>query len=253
MAQAFYRTWMEENRPDPAIPDLVVLREKKKARSAVENAIRQAALDHLVGLEIIEQMGDYPETLAFIRNKLPTEKRVMSGDLGEILASEFIDQCMQFAVPIKRLRWKDDRNTTMRGNDVIAVCQRKNRCALLKAESKSRANVQDVVIVEAVTALEKHSGRPNPSSLAFISARLREQGRDNEAVLFERVQSNPPQKKDIEHLVFTFSGNDSTKHLKKHSVSKKGGIRRHLVGCVVPDHQAFIKQTFERLHAGNTR
>ncbi|MBX3394286.1 MAG: DUF1837 domain-containing protein [Phycisphaerae bacterium] len=249
MAKHFFREWMDRQQPEPKLPDFVVMREKKGATEAVRAALRSAALDHLVGLALIERMGDLPETAAFIRNKIPTGTRTRSGDLGEILASEYIDQCTEFTVPIKRLRWKDDRETTMRGNDVIALCKRSEHFAILKAESKSRATLGESVITEAIEGLEKHSGRPNPSSLAFISARLREQARDAEAAIFEGLQRRPPRKGALEHLVFTFSGNDAAAHLRKHAQVKRGAIRRHVVGCVVERHQDFIKATFEDLDA----
>ena len=57
----------------------------------------------------------------FILQKLPTSKSIRSGDLGEILATEYIAEQMPYTVPIKRLRWKDHRNTAMRGDDVIGI------------------------------------------------------------------------------------------------------------------------------------
>jgi hypothetical protein len=178
---------------------------------------------------------------------------VRSGDFGEILASEYIDQCTEYQVPIKRLRWKDDRNTTMRGNDVIAIQKHLKRWRLLKAESKSRAALSEGVVGEAVEGLDKHAGRPNPSSLAFISSRLREENRDTEAAVFEELQSRTPRPDEIEHLVFTLSGNNPTRHLKRHVGDTNAKIRRHLVGCVIADHQQFINTTFERIHAGSSR
>jgi hypothetical protein len=247
MTQPFFNQWMDRSQPESAVTELVVLKEKKEVDEAVEAAVRQAALDHLVGLEILERIGGYPEATAFIRNKIPSDRRVRSGDLGEILASEYIDQCTDFEVPIKRLRWKDDRNTTMRGNDVLGICH-SSKCRLLKAESKSRARLSASVVDEAISGLQQHSGRPNPSSLAFISARLRESGDDKKAELFEKIQSGKLKPDGIEHLVFTFSGNDPTEHLRKHIADRKSP-KRHLVGCRVEKHQEFIKRTFESLNA----
>ncbi len=113
MTQPFFNEWMDRIQPDTAAQDLVLLTEKEEVNEAVEAAVRQAAMDHLVGLEILERIGSYPAAAAFVRNKIPSDRRVRSGDLGEILASEYINQCTEFEVPIKRLRWKDDRNTTM--------------------------------------------------------------------------------------------------------------------------------------------
>lgn len=245
----FFQEWMNATFPEADHHDLRILQERDGAREAVQRAIRETALDHLVGLDVIERMGDFPETVSFIRNRLPTQRRVMSGDLGEILATEYVNQYTDFRVPLKRLRWKDDRNTAMRGNDGLAHRRTNDTDSFLKVESKSRANLSTTVVAAAVADLQKHSGRPNPSSLAFISGRLRELGRDDEAIVFERIQRRPPRRSQVEHLVFTFSGNDPTAALQAHRHTGQGGNRRSLVGCIVPDHQAFIRSTFENLNA----
>jgi len=242
---------MDTTRPEAGVEELLVLRERPGKRSAVELAIGEMVKDHLAGLDVVSRIGGYEKALAYIRNKLPLAKRIRSGDFGEILASEYIDQCTEYSVPIKRLRWKDDRNTAMRGNDVIAIQKRLKRWCLLKAESKSRAALSESVVAEAVDGLDKHVGRPNPSSLAFISSRLRELNRDGEATVFEDLQSRPPKADEVEHLVFTVSGNDPADHLKKHRGRKGKKIRRHLVGCVIADHQIFINTLFDRIYAGN--
>src|SRR5215211_1881247 len=96
--------WMETTRPDAEVADLFVLLERPQSRAAVERAIQQTVLDHLAGLDVLRRIGGYKKTLAYIRNKLPSSKRVRSGDFGEILASEYIDQCTEYRVPIKKLR-----------------------------------------------------------------------------------------------------------------------------------------------------
>jgi hypothetical protein len=237
--------------PDADVEELVVLTEKDNARAVIADALIECVNDHFAGLEIIQRIGGYANALAYIRTRLPSYKKVRSGDLGELLATEYIDQCTDYNVPIKRLRWKDDRNTTMRGDDVIAVKRHGNTWKLLKAESKSRAALSAGVVGEAVTGLRKNSGRPNPSTLGFISARLREMNRDDEARVFERMQKAPPPAGRIEHLVFTLSGNDPTSHLKTHRASSGATIQRHLVGCVIDDHQRFIATLFRTAHAGN--
>jgi len=247
------KDWMDTTLPEAGVEEFLVLQERPGGRSKIEVAIQDTVKDHLAGLDIVERIGGYKKTLSYIRNKLPMAKRVRSGDFGEILASEYIDQCTEYRVPIKRLRWKDDRDTTMRGNDVIAIKKRIKRWCLLKAESKSRATLSETVVKQAVDGLDKDAGRPHPSSLAFISSRLRELHRDAEAAVFEDLQSRSPKSDEIEHLVFTLSGNNPTNHLKKHLGKKTAPIRRHLVGCVITEHQQFIKTIFDRIHAGNTR
>ena len=244
------RSWMDESRPDPAAKELVLLQERAGARAMVEAAFQETVKDHLAGLSIIHRISGYEKSLEYIRNKMPRPIKVRSGDCGEILATEYIEQCTGYSVPIKRLRWKDDRDTTMRGDDVIALRMAKTRWHVLKAESKSRASLSTSVVEEAVDGLGRHAGRPNPSSLAFISARLRELGRDAEAEVFDELQSKTPRLGEIEHLVFTLSGNDPTSQLQSHVARASSACRRHLIGCVIQDHQGFINQVFDQICAG---
>jgi hypothetical protein len=252
MPSAFLRTWLDVTQPVSTATDLIVLREKEGTRGAVKAALDACVQDHLVGLDILARIGTYKQSLAHIRNKLPVSKKVRSGDFGEILASEYVDQFTQYRVPIKKLRWKDDRAVAMRGNDVIGIKKHNKRVHVLKGESKSRAALSDSTVGEAIEGLHKHTGRPNPSSLAFISARLHELGRDDEAAVFDDLQSRTLRVEEIEHMVFTLSGNDPTTCLSKHSEAKGRRIRRHLIGCMIADHQQFITETFDRIHAGNS-
>src|SRR5438309_1386919 len=91
--------WMEEQRPEARAKDLLLLPERPGKRAVVQAAIEETVKDHLVGLEILARIGGYEQTLAVIRNKLPMAKRIQSGDFGEIMASEYIDQCTGYRVP----------------------------------------------------------------------------------------------------------------------------------------------------------
>lgn len=243
-----FADWMDASIPFAAEENLVVLQERTGARDAIEAAFRETVKDHLAGLSIIHRISGYKTSLAYIRNKMPRPVRVRSGDCGEILATEYIEQYTAYKVPIKRLRWKDDRDTAMRGDDVIALRKAMTRWHLLKAESKSREALAASVVGEAIDGLNKNAGRPNPSSLVFISARLREDDRDEEAKVLEELQSKTPRLGEIEHLVFTLSGNDPAHHLMKHVATAANLCRRHLVGCVIEDHQNFINGIFDEIH-----
>lgn len=247
----FLPEWFDQQTPDAAAAELVVLREKNGSRPVIRDALRRCVREHFAGLDIVERIGGYKQALAYIRNKLPSAKRARSGDFGEVLATEYVDQCTDYRVPIKKLRWKDDRQTTMRGNDVLAIKRQAKAWKILKGESKSRAKLSNSVVEEAVDGLLANSGRPNASSLAFISSRLRELGRDDEAKVFETLQRRQPRPENMEHLVFTLSGNVPTSYLLEYRADGTG-IPRHLVGCVIGDHQAFIQELFEDEHAGNT-
>jgi hypothetical protein len=241
--------WMETSHPEEGEKRLVILQEREGTRQIIEAAFEDTVKDHLAGLSIIHRIKGYEKSLAFIRNKMPRPINIRSGDCGEILATEYIEQCTQYSVPIKRLRWKDDRDTAMRGDDVIGLRKANSKWNILKAESKSRASLGQAVVKQAIEGLCRHNGRPNPSSLAFISHRLREEDRDEEADVIEGLQDRTPRAGQIEHLIFTLSGNDPSKHLKLH-LGDEETPRRHLVGCVIEGHGDFINGVFDRIMKG---
>src|SRR5688572_14692475 len=97
-----------------------ILTELEGGRQQAFALICDSVFDHLIGDDILERLG-YRLSAAVVRNRLPTSKRIRSGDVGEVLATDYVLQKTPFRVPLKRLRFKDDRNTSMRGDDLIAI------------------------------------------------------------------------------------------------------------------------------------
>lgn len=188
-----------------------------------------------------------------IQSKLPTNKAIRSGDLGEIYATEWIDaHCGGYSVPIKRLRWKDHRNMAMRGDDVIAtrVDPESQRLQFLKTEAKSRVNLTGQALADARTGLDKDGGRPSAHALAFISARLVEL---NELPLADAIDEAllkhgiPIQ--NVRHLLFAFSGNDPTAQLTTSLEAYQGEIQQSGVGLRVDGHAEFIGAVYDQVIA----
>jgi uncharacterized protein DUF1837 len=186
--------------------------ERTGARSAGLKELKKLLADHFVGESTIMQAGGYSKSAAIIANSLPTNKRTRSGDLGELLATEYLNSETPFAVPIKKLRWKSDREMAMHGNDVIGVDTKKTPVCVMKGECKSRANFTKATVDEAAGSLDLHNGRPNPSTLAFITKRLYEEKRDAEAKVFQDLQCGGTlAAKNVSHLVFALAGNDPSR------------------------------------------
>lgn len=193
-----------------------------------------------------------PAAAALIEGKLPTTKAIRSGDLGEIYATEWIDeQSGGYRAPIKRLRWKDHRNMAMRGDDVIGILQDDTQqLHFLKTEAKSRARLTAQVLTEARAVLDKDGGLPSPHALSFISARLLELGNMpladaiDDALLKHRI---PVQ--NVRHLIFTFSGNAPDALLTASLKAYLGPINQWGVGLRVEDHAAFIGEVYDRVIA----
>lgn len=247
MTKPFIDNWLEDATPKGLPKNVRVLSERPKKRSVVEKSIRSAVLDHLVGAKLISSMGGYKKAAQVIVNALPSTKIGRSGDLGEILATEYVDQQTEYSVPIRRLRFKDDRQMAMRGDDVLGFDFDSKPLRVLKAESKSRKQLTPAVVVAACDGLCRHRGRPNPSTLSFISRRLRESDSHDLAQQIEQLQRTDIKLSAIEHLLFTLSGNDPAQLLADRSGSPIKGIKRSLAGCHITDHAEFIRSIFDGL------
>jgi len=213
-------------------------------------AIRETVVDHLIGAEIIQSIGGFKKAAGVIRNSIPVTKISRSGDFGEIMATEFVEQATEYSVPILRLRYKDDRNMAMRGDDVLGFEFDKSPPRVLKVEAKSRASLTSAVVKDASDGLCRHQGRPNPSTLSFISRRLRETGKDDLAEIIEGLQESDISLASVSHLIFTLSGNDPATLLASHAKSPIPGISRRLAGCIIADHASFIGQVFDGVVSG---
>jgi len=250
MANGFIQSWLKAETPAGAPTNLIVLTERPKQRSIVEKSVQEAVVDHLVGAEIIEAIGGFTKAASVVRNALPGSKRARSGDFGEILATEYVDQATVYDVPVRRLRFKDDRAMAMRGDDVLGFEFGTAPLNVLKTESKSRVSLSSQTAKQACAGLCRHQGRPNPSTLSFISRRLREMGKHDLAEAVEQLQESDIPLSTVSHLIFTLSSNSPVTALSSVSTSPIHGITRHVVGCVITDHAAFIQKIFDGLVQG---
>jgi len=238
-----FRPWFEAAESDN--DRVIVLRERDGGRDEVFDVLVDVVADHLIDLSVIEKMGGFEASAHVLRNRLPVRKKDRSGDLGEILATEYVDRQTEFQVPVRRLRYKDDRGSAMRGDDVLGFREAKTRVKVIKVEAKSRVSLSAGVVKEARKGLAKHKGRPNPSTLAFIEFVLRKEDKDDEAELIKRLQCETIRARDVLHMVFALSGNDPSKHLAGGAESIRKGIDILLCGCHVSGHGDFVRDVFD--------
>lgn len=250
MADGFLATWLRPKVSSGLPANITVLEECSDHRVAAERALAITLRDHFVGIKIIKSMGGFTKAATVVQNALPKDKIIRSGDFGEVLATEYVEQCTSFTVPIRRLRYKDDRTVAMRGDDVLGFNFSTTPTGVLKTESKSRISLTSKVVEQAVDGLQRHGGRPNPSTLSFVSRRLRECGSHKLAKAIEYLQEHEIPLDSVEHLIFTLSANDPTDLLAGHAGSPIKKIRRHLAGCIIKDHAKFIASVFERAARG---
>lgn len=218
-----------------------------------KNAVAAVVPGHYASEEHIarnfERLGKLA-TANFIRQKLPVSTSIRSGDLGEIFATEYIVELTPYAVPIKRLRWKDHRNMAMRGDDVIGIelDADTGQLRFLKCEAKSRRNLAAPVVAEARAALDKENGLPSAHALSFLSARLFEMGDLDLVDAIDNAQlKDSITSQSVRHLLFTFSGNDPTTHLQANLQNYGGTISQTSVGLRIDDHAGFVRHVYEQV------
>lgn len=226
--------------------------ERDGGRDTVFNQIVTTVQSHYQSLERIEAnvaaLG-FSDAAGMLRTLMPDRKEIQSGDLGEILATELVEEKIGFVVPVRRLRYKDHRNMAMRGDDFIGAAYEGNDLCLLKGEAKSGASMAKSTIEEARGTLEENYGRCTPSSLGFIAQRLLDSDDEDNKVLGMDIQEEIVRrtlpKRRIEHVLFTMTGNPAAAALQEDFDGADGDRPQYVVNLRIKDHQAFIGAVFE--------
>ncbi|AIN18089.1 Hachiman antiphage defense system protein HamA [Yersinia rochesterensis] len=190
-----------------------------------------------------------PGVAEFIKDFLPISKQTRSGDIGEILATEWINaRSNGYKVPLNRLRWKDHRNLAMRGEDVIGmyIDPQSETLFFLKTEAKSRVKMNASTITDARNNLNKEQGLPTPHALAFIATRLLETGQtDLGRAILKASLSQGILPGHVRHLIFLLSGNASDVLLTTSINAYQGNIQQFGVTVMIARHGEFIEEIFD--------
>lgn len=219
--------------------------EKKGSQQVGLCLLKPLMADHFVGELNVLKLGGYEKSAETLKNSLPTNKRTQSGDMGELLATEYVNSQTEFTVPIKKLQWKSDRQMPMHGNDVLGLNYKSSPRQILKCECKSRGQFGDSAVTEASDGLNQYDGRPNPSTVAFITKRLFEQNKDDEAKIWSELQTKDPlPAKNLTQMVFALGGNDPTPALAKCPKAKVKGIQRKHAAIRLSAYPDFMKAVY---------
>lgn len=192
------------------------------------------------------------EVAELIRNRLPDTAQLRSGDLGEVLCTTFVRERTPFTLGINRLQFKDHRNMSMRGDDLLGFNLNAvtGKLTVLKAESKSNAAMPASTVATARTALSGFAEMPSPHSMGFVADRLIDPADKPLRDAIDDAQLKKSLKpSDVTHMLFAFSGNDTTPLLQTNLSGYTGGATQHYVGLRVPEHQKFIKAVYSAVGA----
>ena len=249
---ALFDTWCDIADEAVGAHRLRVLTEKPDVRAVIEPLVDTAVVDNYDDVTRLQHWAQYlglPNAAAVLDDTFPTELRAQSGHVGEICLTESVPELFEtFTVPLKRLRWLDGRNMSLRGEDFIGVEADAEPVRFLKAEAKSRAGLAAGVVAEAREALQRHNGRPSAHAMLFVARRLDEIGQDALSLIFlEYERRTAMTDAQLVHVLFTFSGNNSADLLRADLQACVSPIEQHAVGLVVPDHPDFIQGIYARL------
>jgi len=195
----------------------------------------------------LERLGK-PAAAEKLRLKIPEVTKIRSGDIGEILSTDYVEEATKYSVPIHKLRWRDHRNMAMRGDDVIGVFvdQENQTLRFLKVEAKANKALGRAVLQKARDELDLDDGLPSPHALEFVAERLREIGNSELSDLIEKVQLvEGINANQVEHLLFTFTASNPGSLQKEALEAYTGNITQHSVGLRVAKHQELIAGVFQ--------
>jgi len=225
--------------------------EKDGGREAVSEGLVETVRSHYDRLENIaedvERLG-YEAAAVILKAELPQTPTARSGDLGEILATELVEEEIGLRVPVRRMRYKDGRNMAMRGDDFIGAGYSGDHLWLLKGEAKSNQRLGRGVVVEARRVLNRDDGRCTPDSLLFVANRLLEStdaadnslGRD----LRDEVGLKALRPDRIDHMLFTVSGIGPHAALRADFEATVANRDHYVINLHIEDHQAFIEAVY---------
>lgn len=234
---------------------LWLLTEKPHQRAKVQDEFCETVRSHYDDLnniaDDIAALG-YEGAAKILKEQLPTTSKARSGELAEIMATEFVEEKLGFTVPVRRIRYKDGREMALRGDDIIGVIYNStsDELTLLKGESKSNMNLNKSVINDARTVLNRDDGRCTPISLLFVAKRLLE-GTASQKKLGRKLRDQTALKtlrpEFIHHVFFTLTGNDPEIILKEDLDAADKSRPQNVINIRIPDHQAYIKETYEKV------
>ena len=178
-SMSLYERWCDATREEDKRKRYWTYVEKDGGRDEIRDDLAKTIRSHYDRperiAEDVDQLG-YRAAAEILRKAMPQAPRVRSGDLGEILATELVEEEIGLRVPVRRLRYKDGRNMPMRGDDFIGAGYDGNgeKLRLLKGEAKSNKVLVKDTVTSAREVLNRYSGRCTPDSLLFVANRLLE-------------------------------------------------------------------------------
>lgn len=140
------------------------------------------------------------EQAAEVFDKRPKDDKTRKANFGEIVACEYLRQAEGYDLPVYRLRWNTNPDTSMRGEDALAFKFGNSEGIgreMCVAEAKVAGGFSSDTVGEGYNQLSKGK-RPRPNSIPFICSVLRLKGELDKAKaivqFLNRLNPHPPKR-----------------------------------------------------------
>ena len=253
-SRGLYESWCDATKEKDKRKHYWTYVEKDGGRDKVRDVLAETIRSHYDRLEHIAEDVDrlgYKSAATILREQMPQTSRGRSGDLGEILATELVEEEIGLRVPVRRLRYKDGRNMAMRGDDFIGAGYDASgeRLWLLKGEAKSNKVLGRATVTSARKVLDRDNGRCTPDSLLFVAKRLLDSSEPGDNALGRSLRDEVGLKllraDRIDHMLFTVSGNGPHESLKADLAATGMNRDHYVVNVHIEDHPDFIAAIYQ--------
>ena len=239
---SLYERWCDATREKDKRKYYWTYVEKHGGRDEIQGDLAETIRSHYDRLERIAEDVDrlgYKVAAEILSEAMPQTSKGRSGDLGEILATELVEEEI------------DGRNMAMRGDDFIGAGydSKGEKLWLLKGEAKSNKVLGKSTVTSARKVLNRDSGRCTPDSLLFVANRLLESNDPDDNALGRSLRDEVGLKSlradRIDHMLFTISGNGPHASLKQDLEATGSNRDQYVVNIHVKDHQDFIAAMYQ--------
>jgi hypothetical protein len=152
--------------------------------------------------DLMEDLSDlgYPETAS--DDNRPKDHNTRMGNFGEIVISEYLCSFHDYTIPVFRLRYNANQDSSMKGDDVLAFKFDDDGVSeVVIVEAKTSQKFQTGVVEQALNQLK--TVPPRPKSINFILQVLHDQGKFKER---QQIKRAFPQNHKKRYVLFLLTG-----------------------------------------------
>lgn len=224
----------------------IKLNEINGARNIIKNALIEVIIKHYISQNEVKRLlnNEKFSTLeSVIKSKLPKNDLIRKGDFGEIIAMEHLKQKYGYYFPIFKLRYKNNPEKPLHGEDIIAFKIENNKItAVCIGESKVNKRYNSRTLQNAFSQLCESN--INPKSLQLISTYLIEKENfDLADQIYELLDLKNFNKIDKDNWIFYITGNYRKKYLDVDN-SHNNLSNLVLINFYLEDLENFINELF---------